>query len=74
MEHTITQTGIVTRVSGIRIFKRESELTIIRMAIFIKDSGSMENNMVRETISIIKTKQCIKAIGKTGKNKAQANL
>jgi hypothetical protein len=57
------------KVIGLMIFNKEWVHIIIKMVIFIKDNGNMENLMDKEIISIKVVKLSIKEIGKMVKNK-----
>ncbi len=69
MEHIIILMVINIKVIGLMIFNKEWVHIIIKMVIFIKDNGNMENLMDKEIISIKVVKLSIKEIGKMVKNK-----
>lgn len=73
MELIIILIVINIKEIGLMIFNKEWAPIIIRMEIYIKDSGKMENPMDKEIISIKVAKLSIKETGKMEKNKDSVN-
>lgn len=69
LEPTFIQMVINMKVTGIMIFSKVWELTIIRMVTFIKDNGWKENQMVKEIIFIKVVRQFIRETGHKEKSK-----
>lgn len=69
LELTFIQMVINMKVTGIMIFSKVWELTIIRMVTFIKDNGWKENQMVKEIIFIKVVRQFIRETGHKEKSK-----
>lgn len=73
LELTFIQMVINMKVTGIMIFSKVWELTIIRMVTFIKDNGWKENQMVKEIIFIKVGRQFIRETGHKEKSKDLAS-
>ena len=73
MELINIQMEINIKVTGTKTCKMVEEHIITQMVIFIKANGLMEDSMEMETIFMHHKKECIKVIGKKGRNKVLAS-